>query len=112
MAIRRTPTKKQFQSLQHQAFLWISLRGRKRGRVAEIISLEQVRSRRLPVPYVPPRHPEEKIRAAADLHLADGVLAAMEEIVSRLQISQRPLEPKERASLMRASAALLGHPEA
>lgn len=79
--------------------------------MAEIVFLEQVRARRLPVPYVPSRLPEETIRAAADLHLADGVLAVMEELVSRLQISQQPLEPKQRASLMRASAALLGHPE-
>jgi hypothetical protein len=78
---------------------------------ADIISLEHVRARRMPVPYVPPRHPEERIRAAADLHLADGILAVMEELVSRLQINQQPLEPRERASLMRASAALLGQPE-
>jgi hypothetical protein len=87
----------------------------------EIVSLDQIRARRLPVPYAAPidprhrapfRHPEEAIRAAADLHMADGLLAVVEELVSRLQISQRPLEPKERARLMRASAALLAQPEA
>jgi hypothetical protein len=80
-------------------------------REAQVISLDQVRARRLPVPYYPPRHPEETIRAAADLHLADGLLATVEELVSRLLISQRPLEPKERARLMRASAAMLAQPE-
>jgi hypothetical protein len=89
-------------------------------REAQIISLEQVRARRLPVPYMAPaglgprqpfHHPEEAIRAAADLHLADGLLAVVEELVSRLQISQRPMEPQERARLMRASAAMLAQPE-
>jgi hypothetical protein len=89
-------------------------------REAEVISLDRIRAQLLPTrivhpgdprPRIPFQHPEEKIRAAADLHMADGVLAVVEELVGRLQIGQRPLEPKERARLIRASAALLSQPE-
>jgi hypothetical protein len=81
---------------------------------AEVVSLEQVRARRLPVPFLPPARqdpPQAMIRAAGDLWLAESVRLVGEELVNRITRTNAPLLPDERAALMRASAALLGQPE-
>jgi hypothetical protein len=84
--------------------------------VNDVISLDRVRARLLPTPFVHPhdvasRPPEATIRAAADLWLADSVRGAAQEIVDHITRMNAPLEPRERAALMRASAALLGEPD-
>jgi hypothetical protein len=80
--------------------------------MGELIDLDQVRARRLPVP-VPmciPAHrprPEETIRQAADTHMVDKVLAFVE---SKMEMTlHRPLEPRDRVTIMRMLA--LAHPE-
>jgi hypothetical protein len=84
----------------------------------EVISLDQVRARRLPVPVAhyetlkPARHPQEKIVAAGDVWLVDSVLDAAEQLMGRLLRTNEPLEQSERARVMRASAALRSQPEA
>jgi hypothetical protein len=84
--------------------------------VSEIISLDAVRARRLPVilPHPAASRPvpaESMLRASADMWLADSVREAAQEIVNHITRTNAPLEPNERAALMRASAALLGQPE-
>lgn len=82
--------------------------------MAEIILLDAVRARSTPIKrnetVIP--NPNEKIKTAADMWLADSVLSAAEQVVSRLLRTDKPLLPDERARLMRASAALLDQPEA
>jgi hypothetical protein len=87
--------------------------------MGEVVSLDQVRGQLLGLPFIHPDDPrprqplpQEKISAAGDLWLVDSVLGAAEELMSRLLKSERPLEPRDRARLMRASAALLGQPGA
>jgi len=83
---------------------------------AQIISLADVRAAhqlvtvRRSETVIP--NPQEKIKTAADMWLCDSVLAAAEETMRRLLVTDKPLEPNERARLMRASAALLIQPEA
>jgi hypothetical protein len=90
------------------------------AREAQIISLDQVRARRLPVLYVAPADPrprqaaqlpQEKIILGGDEWLIDSILAAAENLMARLQRTRRPLEKDERARVMRASAALRTQPE-
>ena len=84
---------------------------------AELIQLDSVRARRLPVPVAhyealkPARHPQELITAASDRWLVDTVLEAAEQLMGRLLRTNVPLEPGERARVRRASAALRSQPE-
>ena len=84
---------------------------------AELIQLDSVRARRLPVPVAhyealkPARHPQELITAASDRWLVDTVLEAAEQLMGRLLRTDAPLEPGERAKVRRASAALRSQPE-
>lgn len=85
--------------------------------MADIVSLEQVRARRLPVPAAhyaalkPKQTPQEMIVAAGDRWLVDSVLAAAEQLMARLQSTDETLKPEERARWMRASAAVRSQPE-
>lgn len=52
------------------------------------------------------------IRAAADLGLVDSIReVAADQLLNHIIRTNAPLDPKVRASVMRASAALLGQPE-
>lgn len=75
-----------------------------------IFSLADHRARRVPV-AAPPKPPQEIIVAAADLWLSESVRLVAESLVNRITVSNAPLRPHERASLMRAAAALHCQPE-
>jgi hypothetical protein len=81
---------------------------------AEIIMLDVVRARSTPIKRsetaIP--NPQEKIKTAADAWLVDSVIGAAEQMMGRLITTNKPLLPDERVRMMRASAALLGQPEA
>jgi hypothetical protein len=77
--------------------------------LGEIVVLDQVRARRMPVPVAAP-NPQEQIRVAADLWIADSIRSAGEILVQRLMESRTPLLPRERATAMKAAAVLFGQP--
>jgi hypothetical protein len=85
--------------------------------MADVISLDQVRARRLPIPNVAPQPrqpvqlPQEKIILGGDEWLVDSILAAAENLMARLQRTRRPLAKDERERVMRASAPLRSQPE-
>jgi hypothetical protein len=83
--------------------------------MGELVSLEVVRARRLPVPLREPIDdpypPQAMIRAAADLWLVDSIRDVADQLLNHITRTNAPLDPKVRASVMRASAALLGQPE-
>lgn len=75
--------------------------------MGDIVLLDERRARRLPVPAP---NPQEQIRVAADLWIADSIRSAGEILVQRLVESRTPLLPRERAAAMKAAAMLLGQP--
>ena len=79
-----------------------------------IVSLEQVRARRLPVPYVPPAQPsilpQERMVAAADLSMADKAERWASSLVDDLMRFNRALTAPQRRDLMRVIAIIDSHP--
>jgi hypothetical protein len=74
--------------------------------VVYLDSLRQGRS--VPVsPYTPQRHPEEKIRQAADAHMIDKIREWVE--CAEAVTADEPLRPADRVKVMRVLAIL--HPE-
>jgi hypothetical protein len=75
--------------------------------VGELIHLDTMRLSR-PMPPTPQRPlPDETIRQAADQHMVDRVLAFVE---SKMETTlHRPLEPRDRVTIIRMLA--LAHPE-
>lgn len=77
---------------------------------AEVISLDQIRARRLPVIYVPPAkpsmQPQERIVAAADLSMADKIERWAAGFVDDLMRFNSSLKPLDRRDIMRVVAII------
>ena len=76
----------------------------------EVVSLDLVRGQLLGTPFIQPaprqplETPNERIIAANDMWLLDSILDVAEGLMGRLLKTEKPLEPSERAQLIRIKA--------